>query len=201
MRTGDDEPNPVYEVLLLLDDKQKEKFWIDMAKSAFTYEDFESNQLGTRFYFQYGIKINSLPEDQRASAFQSDLNTFFKGIEVENDPKVVAKLANRYRERSDLTRPKPQKIRSANSTPICSNFLNHRPLDVAAAQRKFSFLHIGLLHFYKQRGDYDEPMSDRTTLDPTALQGMTWRWDKNMYDLNHRREALSIAGAGGSRSL
>ena len=48
-----------------------------MAKSAFTYQDFESNQLGTRFYFQYGIKVNNLPEDQRASAFESALNTFF----------------------------------------------------------------------------------------------------------------------------
>ena len=100
------EPNPVYEVLLLLDDKQKEKFWIDMAKSAFTYEDFESNQLGTRFYFQYGIKINSLPEDQRASAFQSDLNTFFKGIEVENDPKVVAKLAQSLPGKERFNAPK-----------------------------------------------------------------------------------------------
>lgn len=86
-------PNPVLEVFKLLDDKQREKFWIDMAKSAFTYEDFESNQLGTRFFFQYGIKINKLPQDQRASALQSALNSFFKEIEVENDPKVIAELA------------------------------------------------------------------------------------------------------------
>jgi hypothetical protein len=99
-------PNPVLEVFKLLDDKQKEKFWIDMAKSAFTYEDFESNQLGTRFYFQYGIKINKLPQAQRASALQSALNRFFKDIEVENDPKVVAKLATSLPGKERFNAPK-----------------------------------------------------------------------------------------------
>jgi hypothetical protein len=104
--SGMGDPNPVYEVFRLLDDKQKEKFWIDMAKSAFTYEDFESNQLGTRFFFQYGMKINNLPEDQRASAYQSALTSFFKEIEVENDPKVVAGLATSLPGKERFNAPK-----------------------------------------------------------------------------------------------
>ena len=81
--------NTMIEVVSLLNEKQKEKFWIDMAKSAFTYEDFESNQLGTRFYFEYGVKINNLPEKDRTSAFISNLGSFFKSIDVENDQKIL----------------------------------------------------------------------------------------------------------------
>ncbi|WP_441233244.1 eCIS core domain-containing protein [Bradyrhizobium sp. 930_D9_N1_4] len=101
-----DVQNPVIELLMLLDDKQKEKFWIDMAKSAFTYEDFESNQLGTRFYFKYGIKINGLPEGKRAAAFEADLHAFFKEIEVENDPKVVAEQAKSLPGKERFNAPK-----------------------------------------------------------------------------------------------
>jgi hypothetical protein len=106
-------PNPVFEVFKLLDDKQKEKFWIDMAKSAFTYEDFESNQLGTRFYFQYGTKINDLPEDQRASAFESALNNFFKDMEIETDPKVIAENAKSLpgKERFNAPKTTEEKVR------------------------------------------------------------------------------------------
>jgi hypothetical protein len=81
------------EVFGQLNAQQQQKFLTDSAKSAFTYEDFQSNQLGTRFFFEYGIKINQMATSAREVAFRSALTSFFKSINIENDPKKVEQLA------------------------------------------------------------------------------------------------------------
>lgn len=81
------------ELFGLLNDTQRRKFFVDSAKSAFTYEDFVSNQLGTRFFYTHGIAINNLPPSSRESAFRNALITFFNSINVENNPETLNGLA------------------------------------------------------------------------------------------------------------
>jgi hypothetical protein len=82
------------ELFALLDPTQRKKFFDDCAKSAFTYEDFRSNQLGTRYFFRHGININAQPPAARETQFRAALQTFFAGINVENDQKRLDKLAS-----------------------------------------------------------------------------------------------------------
>lgn len=81
------------ELYAQLSKEQKSKFYVDAAKSAFTYEDFVSNQLGTRFFFQNGLTINSAPAEDREQLFLHALSTFFSSIQVENNQKKLDKLA------------------------------------------------------------------------------------------------------------
>lgn len=76
-----------------LNERQRYKFFMDSAKSAFTFEDFVSNQLGTRFFFQYGIDINSVPVADRAQLFMARLREFFQAIQIENDQARLDELA------------------------------------------------------------------------------------------------------------
>jgi hypothetical protein len=68
-----------------LDPFQRSKFWTDSAKSAWSYEDIVSNQLGTRFFLEHGAAINALPAERRAAEFKSKLATFFASIGVIDD--------------------------------------------------------------------------------------------------------------------
>jgi hypothetical protein len=81
------------ELFRLLNSQQRSKFLEDSAKSAFTYEDFRSNQLGIRFFYQYGVDINSNSEASRESLFTSALASFFSSINVENNDMEVDRLA------------------------------------------------------------------------------------------------------------
>jgi hypothetical protein len=76
-----------------LNTRQEAKFFMDSAKSAFTFEDFVSNQLGTRFFFQHGTAINSAPIADRERLFLAYLSSFFSGIRVENDQRILDQLA------------------------------------------------------------------------------------------------------------
>ena len=100
----------------LLNAQQRQKFLTDSAKSAFTYEDFQSNQLGTRFFFQHGIAINQLPVAARESAFRNALITFFTSIRVENDPARVDQQATADhlpgRERFEAPKTTEEAVRS-----------------------------------------------------------------------------------------
>lgn len=76
-----------------LNQQQQYKFYKDAAKSAFTYEDFVSNQLGTKFFFTHGVSINNSPVVDRERLFISALSTFFASINVENSQSIVNQLA------------------------------------------------------------------------------------------------------------
>jgi hypothetical protein len=89
-----------------LDSQQRQKFFTDTAKSAFTYEDFQSNQLGTRFFFQHGIKINGLAPAAREPSFISALSSFFSGINIENDQKSLDDLAKNLPGKERFEAPK-----------------------------------------------------------------------------------------------
>lgn len=82
------------ELFSQLDAEQRRKFFVDAAKSAFTYEDFRSNQLGVRFFYQHGLRINSLSYSIRESEFRDALVTFFASILVENNQADVDRLAS-----------------------------------------------------------------------------------------------------------
>jgi hypothetical protein len=100
----------------LLNAQQRQKFLTDSAKSAFTYEDFQSNQLGTRFFFQHGIAINQLPVAARESSFRNALGAFFISIQVENDPARVDQQATADRlpgrERFEAPKTTEEAVRS-----------------------------------------------------------------------------------------
>ena len=84
------------ELLRMLSENQKVKFWTDSAKSAFTYEDIPSDQLGTRFFFQYGIVINARPPAEREIAFRSALQSFFSESGIVDDQAEVDRQAKRW---------------------------------------------------------------------------------------------------------
>jgi len=73
------------ELFGLLNERQRQKFWLDSAKSAWSYEDIVSNQLGIRFFFAHGTRINGLAPAAREPEFLAALSTFFGDIGVEND--------------------------------------------------------------------------------------------------------------------
>jgi hypothetical protein len=107
------------ELFSMLNDRQRVKFWTDSAKSAFTYEDIVSDQLGTRFFFQHGIAINAvnaLGPDVREIAFRSALRTFFAANGIVNDQAEVDRQAVRWGlpgvERFLTSRPSEADIRA-----------------------------------------------------------------------------------------
>lgn len=84
------------ELFGMLSKNQKVKFWTDSAKSAFTYEDIPSDQLGTRFFFQHGIAINARPAAERETAFRSALQSFFSDNAIVDDQAEVDRQAERW---------------------------------------------------------------------------------------------------------
>lgn len=86
-------PGAPGELYRQLNSRQRAKFFMDSAKSAFTFEDFVSNQLGTRFFFQHGVSINAAPPANREALFNSALSSFFSSIRVENDQQRLNQLA------------------------------------------------------------------------------------------------------------
>lgn len=86
-------PGAPGELYRQLNPRQMAKFFMDSAKSAFTNEDFVSNQLGTRFFFQHGVSINAAPATNRETMFISELSNFFSSIRVENDQERLNRLA------------------------------------------------------------------------------------------------------------
>lgn len=81
------------EVFALLDVLRRQKFFLDAAKSAWTYEDIVSDQLGTRFFFRYGTKINRMSAAAREPAMLAALTSFFTEIGVVDDQDAVDKQA------------------------------------------------------------------------------------------------------------
>jgi hypothetical protein len=77
------------ELFSQLNPDQRAKFWTDSAKSAWSYEDIVSNQLGTRFFLEHGAAINALPAERRAAEFSARLATFFASIGVLDDQAVL----------------------------------------------------------------------------------------------------------------
>lgn len=76
-----------------LDPVQRSKFWTDSAKSAWSYEDIVSNQLGTRFFLEHGAAINVLPAAARPAEFTARLGTFFQALKVVDDQAVLDSVA------------------------------------------------------------------------------------------------------------
>jgi len=100
-----------------LNETQRNKFFMDSAKSAFTFEDFISNQLGTRFFFKHGIAINEAPEADREKLFLSALSSFFSSIKVETSQKKVNKLARGLPSIERFEAPKTTEARDRKKHP------------------------------------------------------------------------------------
>ena len=94
------------ELFNLLNDEQQARFYTDNAKSAFSYEDIVSNQLGTQFFLSQGKGINSKSPAARAPEFLSALASFFDGIQIENDPAKLEALAKTLPFKERFTAPK-----------------------------------------------------------------------------------------------
>lgn len=84
---------PEGELFRQLNEAQQNKFIDDSAKSAWTFEDPTSNQLGIRFYFQHGERINAMPVGAREGAFRNALITFFASIGIVEDQTELDRLA------------------------------------------------------------------------------------------------------------
>jgi len=100
-----------------LNRRQRAKFFMDSAKSAFTFEDFVSNQLGTRFFFQHGDTINSAPVADRERLFLAALSSFFSGIRVENDQRRLDQLARSLPTIERFEAPKTTEARERERHP------------------------------------------------------------------------------------
>jgi hypothetical protein len=81
------------ELFALLDESRRQKFFLDSAKSAWTYEDIVSDQLGTRFFFEHGTRINRMSPAAREPAMLAALTTFFREIGVLDNPAEVDRQA------------------------------------------------------------------------------------------------------------
>jgi hypothetical protein len=81
------------ELFGLLNERQTQKFFLDSAKSAWSYEDIASNQLGIRFFYQHGLRLNSLLPMVREPFFLLALHSFFGSIRVENNQARLDDLA------------------------------------------------------------------------------------------------------------
>jgi hypothetical protein len=81
------------ELFALLNERRRLMFFLDSAKSACTYEDIVSDQLGTRFFFEHGTRINRMSPAAREPAMLAALATFFREIGVLDDPAEVDKQA------------------------------------------------------------------------------------------------------------
>lgn len=82
-----------HELFALRDESRRQKFFLDAAKSAWTYEDIVSDQLGTRFFFEHGPRINRMSPAARGPAMLAALTTFFHEIGVVDDPAEVDRQA------------------------------------------------------------------------------------------------------------
>ena len=100
-----------------LNERQRHKFFMDSAKSAFTFEDFVSNQLGTRFFFQHGDAINSAPAADRERLFLTSLTAFFSSIRVENDQRALDQLARQLPTIERFEAPKTTEERERQRHP------------------------------------------------------------------------------------
>jgi len=105
------------ELFALLDEQQTQKFYLDSAKSAWSYEDIVSNQLGIRFFFQHGRRINRLPPPAREPEFLSALQTFFAGISVEDDQGRLDTLARSLPMQERFDRPTTTEQRERRAHP------------------------------------------------------------------------------------
>jgi hypothetical protein len=93
VRRGKALGGPEGELFRQLDERQQNKMLEDSAKSAWTFEDPTSNQLGIRFFFQHGERINGLPESARVGEFRNALRAFFSSISVVDDQSELDALA------------------------------------------------------------------------------------------------------------
>ena len=104
------------ELFSQLNGGQQDKFLNDSAMSAWTFEDPTSNQLGIRFYFQHGERINALAEAARETAFSAALRTFFSSIGVVEDQAELDTLAEHLpgRERYEAPHTTEDRERAAH---------------------------------------------------------------------------------------
>jgi hypothetical protein len=100
-----------------LNPEQRSKFWSDSAKSAWSYEDIVSNQLGTRFFLRHGETINALPAAARAAAFTARLGEFFRDIDVVDDQVVLDALARSLPGQERYSPPKTDEARARQLHP------------------------------------------------------------------------------------
>jgi hypothetical protein len=89
------------ELFTLLDADQREKFFLDSAKSAWSYEDPTSNQLGIQFFLRHGRRINALAPEAREAATLAALRGYFRTIGVVEDQKQLDELAARQLPRKE----------------------------------------------------------------------------------------------------
>ncbi len=76
-----------------LQGSRRDKFFQDASKSAWSYEDIVSNQLGTRFHLAHAAAVDSANPAARDSVFLAELSAFFGEIAVENDPGRLDEIA------------------------------------------------------------------------------------------------------------
>jgi hypothetical protein len=81
------------ELVSQLGQRRRDKFFDYSARSAWTYEDPTSNQLGIRFFFQHGERINALPPARREAEFRTALDAFLSSIGVINDQAALDRRA------------------------------------------------------------------------------------------------------------
>ena len=107
---------PEGELFRQLDERQQNKMLNDSAMSAWTFEDPTSNQLGIRFFFQHGERINALPEAAREGEFRNALAAFFSSIGVVEDQSELDRLARSLpgRERYEAPHTTEERERAAH---------------------------------------------------------------------------------------
>lgn len=108
---------PEGELFRQFSEPQRDKFLEDSAKSAWTFEDPTSNQLGIRFYYQHGERINGLPVAAREGEFRNALIAFFASIGVVDDQSEVDQQAQTLPMRERYAAPHTTEDRERRAHP------------------------------------------------------------------------------------
>jgi len=108
------------------DDEKLAKAILDNAKSAWSYEDLVSNQLGVQFYWLHGAYVNAGKDAAEIRArFIARITDFFASIQVVNDVAAIkakgAKLPGKERWKA----PKMSLAEAKKKYPELFEFAQH----------------------------------------------------------------------------
>ena len=105
------------------DDEKLAKVILDNAKSAWSYEDLVSNQLGVQFFRWYGAYINSGKDAAEVrQRFLDKMSEYFFTIQIVNDPATLKTLGAKLPGKERWKSPKMTEAEASKKHPELFEF-------------------------------------------------------------------------------
>jgi hypothetical protein len=107
------------------DDEKLAKVILDNAKSAWSYEDLVSNQLGVQFFRWYGSEINAGKDAAEVRQLYLDkMREYFFAIQIVNDPATIKTLGAKLPGKERWKSPKMTEAEARKKHPELFEFAN-----------------------------------------------------------------------------